>query len=125
MAYDERTAERVRRLLEGREDVAEIRMMGGLCFMVGGHMACGVSGDALLVRVGREGYAAALALPHVRPMELAGRRPGGFVFVDPEGHRDDAALAAWVQRGVAVAAALPPKKPAAGKPEVKKTRRRA
>ncbi len=122
MAYDERTAERVRRLLAGRENVAEIRMMGGLCFMVGGHMACGVSGDALLVRVGRDGYAAALAQPHVRPMEFGGRRPGGFVFVDPEGHRDDAALAAWVQRGTDVAAALPPKKPASEKKSGRRTR---
>jgi hypothetical protein len=33
MAYDEATAERVRKLLSGRRNVNEKRMMGGLCFM--------------------------------------------------------------------------------------------
>ena len=53
MAYDEATAERVRKLLSGRRDVAEKKMMGGLCFMVKGAMCCSVSGQGgLLVRVG-------------------------------------------------------------------------
>jgi hypothetical protein len=34
MAYDEKTAERVRELLSSRPDVAERKMMGGLCFIV-------------------------------------------------------------------------------------------
>jgi len=40
MAYDEATAERVRKLLSGRRDVAEKKMMGGLCFMVKNPSAC-------------------------------------------------------------------------------------
>jgi hypothetical protein len=43
MAYNETTAERVRALLSSRPDVAERKMMGGLCFMVRGHMCCSVS----------------------------------------------------------------------------------
>jgi hypothetical protein len=39
MAYDEATAERVRKLLSGRRDVVEKKMMGGLCFMVKGSAA--------------------------------------------------------------------------------------
>ena len=52
MAYDVRTAERVRRLLTGRSDVVEQRMVGGLSFLVDGSMACGVTGSALMIRDG-------------------------------------------------------------------------
>jgi hypothetical protein len=109
MAYDKAAAERVRQVLAGRADLVERRMMGGLCFMVGGNMCCGVTGAALMVRVGSTGYAAALAEPHVRPMEIGDRRPGGFVLVAPEGWPTEAALAAWVRRGLDFVATLPPK----------------
>jgi hypothetical protein len=34
----------VRRVLAGRGDVIEMRMVGGRSFMVGGHLCCGVTG---------------------------------------------------------------------------------
>ena len=55
MSYDPEAAERVRRLLSGRDDVAEKRMVGGLSFLVNGNMCCGITGTALMVRVGAEG----------------------------------------------------------------------
>ena len=110
MAYDERTAERVRRVLAGQRGLAERKMMGGLCFMVNGSMCCGVSGSALMVRVGREASQQMVTQPHVRPMEFTGRRLAGFVLVDPEGYRTDAALATWVRRGVDFIAKLPSEK---------------
>ena len=113
MAYDEKTADRVRRLLAARRDVAEKKMMGALTFMVGGHMCCGISGPALMVRVGREAHGPALAHPHVRPMAIAGRRLTGFVKVDPAGYRTDTALLAWVQHGIDFIATLPAKSAAA------------
>ena len=39
MAYDEKTAARVRKALAGRRDVDEKKLMGGLCFMVKGGCA--------------------------------------------------------------------------------------
>jgi TfoX N-terminal domain len=109
MGYDAAAAERVRRVLSARQGVVEKRMVGGRSFMVNGHMCCGVTGDALLVRVGAEVRAWALAQPHVRPMELGGRTLSGFVRVDPAGYPDDAALATWVQRGLDFVSTLPPK----------------
>jgi len=44
MAYDEKTAGRVRNALSGRRDVVEKNLMGGLCFMTKGGMCCSVSG---------------------------------------------------------------------------------
>lgn len=109
MAYDERAAERVRQVLASRRDVIERKMMGGLCFMVSGTMCCSVSGKGgLLVRVGAQGYATALAEPHVQPMKMGKRVMSGFVRVSPEGFRTAAQLRKWVLRGVQCAQSLPP-----------------
>ncbi|HEY1639996.1 MAG TPA: TfoX/Sxy family protein [Streptosporangiaceae bacterium] len=118
MAYDHQTVERVRGALAGRPGIEEKRMVGGLSFAADGAMCCGVTGAALMVRVGRDGMAQALAQPHVRPMTLGGRTLSGFVCVDPASALTDTELAAWVQRGIDVAAQLPPRKrrPGRGQP---------
>jgi TfoX/Sxy family transcriptional regulator of competence genes len=110
MAYDEITAERVRDVLSNRRDVVEKKLMGGLCFMVGGAMCCSVSGrGGLLVRVGVQAQERALAEPHVAPMKMAGRTAKGFVRVAPEGYRTKAALKKWIARGLDFVATLPAK----------------
>jgi hypothetical protein len=119
MGYDEQLAERLRGILSGRPDVVEKNMIGGLSFMVGGKMACGFTSSGLMVRVGAAAHAWALAQPHVRPMEFAGRPLAGFVCVDPAGYQTAKALATWVQRGIDFAATLPPPKPAAKRPRTK------
>jgi hypothetical protein len=108
MAYDEPTAARVRRLLAGRRDVAEKKLMGGLCFMAAGSMCCSVSGKGgLLVRVIPETLEAMLAEAHARPADIGGRRMTGFVRVASDGYRTEAALKKWVERGLAAATARP------------------
>ena len=64
---------------------------------------CGLTTTGFMVRVGKERYREALALPHARPMDFTGRPLAGMVYVDPPGYRADAALAGWVQRGVDLA----------------------
>ncbi len=108
MAYDEDLAERVRAVIDARFD--ERKMFGGLAFMVGGNMACGIVGDELMVRVGTDEYDAALARPHAREMDFTGRSMKGMVYVGAEGLRDKRSLAAWVKRGVEYASSLPAKK---------------
>jgi TfoX/Sxy family transcriptional regulator of competence genes len=118
MAYDKETAERVRKFLSERSDVVEKRMMGGLCFMLQGHMCCAISGrGGLLVRVGAEAHASAVREPHVKPADMAGRIMTGFVRLDPAGYRTDADLNAWVKRGVDFVATL------ATRPAVRKASR--
>jgi TfoX/Sxy family transcriptional regulator of competence genes len=115
MAYDERTAERIREVLSSRHDVIEKKMMGGLCFMVKGGMCCTVSGrGGMLVRVRAEEREALLREPHVRPMEMGVRTMTGFVRVAPEGYQTAATLKKWVQRGLDAATARSTK-PAAAK----------
>ena len=44
MAFDDQLAKRVRDVLVEVPDVTERRMFGGLAFLVGGRMACGIVG---------------------------------------------------------------------------------
>jgi TfoX/Sxy family transcriptional regulator of competence genes len=112
MAYDEKTAERVRELLSRNSDVTERKMMGGLCFMVKGHMCCSVSGrGGLLIRVGAEAHQAMLGEPHVGPMVMGGRTMAGFVRVAPEGYRTAAELKKWIKRGLDFVATMPSDSP--------------
>ena len=109
MAYDEKTAERIRHLLAERHDVAEKKMMGGLVFMVKGGMCCVVSGrGGLMVRVGADA-GKLVKPPHVKPMRMAGRIVKNFIRVMPEAYRTHAQLKKWIDRGVAFTTTLPPK----------------
>jgi TfoX N-terminal domain len=107
VGYDAETAARVRAVLSGRADVVEKRMVGGLSFMVDGNMCCGATATGLMVRVGPDGLERALAEPHVRSMEIGGRALRGFVLVEPEGYRTDAALTTWIERGLDFVRTLP------------------
>ena len=106
MAYNEELADRVRKALAGRRGLAEKKMFGGLTFMLAGNMCCGVLKDDLVVRVGPEGYAEALAEPHARRMDFTGRPMKGMVYLGPEGYRTEADLARWVKRAADFAASL-------------------
>ena len=109
MSYDPEAAERVRHVLSGHGDVVEKKMVGGLSFLVNGNMCCGVTGTALMVRVGADRRDQALGEPYVRPMAFGGRALSGFICVEPEGYAADDALASWVQRGLDFVSGLPAK----------------
>ena len=102
-----------REALAGRgleeKNLEEKKMMGGLVFMVDGHMCCGLGQGALMVRVGPDARDRALAMPHTRRMEFGGRSPRGFIFVDEPGFTAKGALEAWVERSCEFVASLPAK----------------
>jgi TfoX/Sxy family transcriptional regulator of competence genes len=104
MSYDEELATRIRRCLADRTDVVEKKMFGGLCFMVGGAMCCGLTKTDFMVRVGPEQYDDALAQPHARPMDFTGRPLKGMVYVAPAGLQTDVTLASWIRRGLSLLA---------------------
>ena len=107
MAYDEKLADRVRGALAGRRRITEKKMFGGIAFLLGGHMCCGVLKEDLVVRVGPERYAAAISRPHARPMDFTGRPISGFVFVGPRGVKTRAALSVWLRQAAEYASTLP------------------
>ena len=106
MAYSEALATRVREALARENRVDEIKMFGGLSFMIGGHVALGIVGEELMVRIGSDGYRRALGRVHAREMDFTGRSIKGFVFVEPAGTRTKRSLASWVAPAVAFAKSL-------------------
>ena len=111
MAYDEDLAERIRGLVASEPGVTEMRMFGGLAFLIGGNMAVAASGQGgLMVRVDPGETEALVAEPHARPFEMRGRPMDGWLRVDDDGVRTREQLEPWVERGVAYARSLPPKR---------------
>jgi TfoX/Sxy family transcriptional regulator of competence genes len=110
MAYDERLAERIRGYFKRRKGVEEKRMFGGLCFMLNGHMCCGIEKDRLMVRVLPGRYETLLKKPHAREMDFTGKPLTGFLFISEAGYRTAAGLASWLGETVECVKSKPPKK---------------
>lgn len=109
-SYDEGLLERLRERLEPEPGLSERKMFGGVALMLDGNMCVGVmKGGGLMVRLPQEEGDAVLAEPHVREMDLTGRRMKGWVIVDKPGYADDADLERWVRRAVAYVRTLPPR----------------
>ncbi len=110
MAYDEQLAARISAVIHERPGVVERKMFGGLGWMIGGNMACGVMReDQLVVRIAPEEVPEAVREPGVHEFGRPGSKPmKGFVLVEPAG-LSDAELAEWVARGVERASEVPAK----------------
>lgn len=109
MAYDESLAVRVRSYLSTWTGLTEVKMFGGLAFLVDGNMGIAVADRGMMVRVPPERYAETLAEHHVRTMEMAGRPMRGFVLVGTAGLGSEEDLRNWIDHGMGYAASLPPK----------------
>jgi hypothetical protein len=110
MAYNQKLADRTRQLLAQTPNLEEKKMFGGVGFLINGNMACGVSGDDLVVRVGPQDYTRALERPHVKEFAFTGRPMQGWILVEPAGVASASDLQAWVEQGTAFPESLPPKK---------------
>lgn len=91
-----------------KSGVREQRMFGGVCFMLDGNMVAGVSPRGLLVRVGKEGHAAALARGSARSL-MAGREMKGYVVVDPDALATRQSLRSWLDLALHYVQTLPAK----------------
>lgn len=99
MAYDSDTAERVRAALAGRQ-VREVKMFGGLAFMVDERMVVCVSGGGsdLLVRVSPDIDAQHLEKPGAARAQMGrGRSMGkGWITVDKTAFAEEEDFAYWM-----------------------------
>lgn len=122
MTTSDDLAATVRTALAGVKTVSEVKMFGGIGFMLNGNMIAAVSERGLLLRVGKERQHDALARPGARPMEMRGRVMQGYVYIDPSA-LTDGAVQAWLQLALAFVQTLPPKasgaKPARTKGKLK------
>lgn len=109
MAYNEALADRILALLEDCPSLEQKKMFGGIAYMINGHMACGVSKDDLMLRLGPVGGPAALSEPHVLAMDFTGRPMASMVKITPEGYKTAAGLKKWIGKARAFAESEPTK----------------
>jgi len=110
MAYDEELANRIRTEVQDVDHVSEMRMFGGLAFLVGGNMAVAASSQGgLLLRVEPDQTEQLAAEPHAGRFVMRGKEMTGWLRVDAAGVESDEDLARWADIGVRYASSLPPK----------------
>ena len=106
MAYDEKLADKIRKLLKKKKEITEKEMFGGIAFLLKGKMCCGVIKNDLVIRTGKEHYEKALTKPYTRPMDFTGRAMKGFVYVSPRGYKTEKILSQWVNLSIENVASL-------------------
>jgi TfoX/Sxy family transcriptional regulator of competence genes len=106
MTYDEKLAERIRKLLKKKNEITEKKMFGGIAFLSNGKMFCGVIKKDLVIRTGKEHYEEALTKPYTRPMDFTGQAMKGFVYVSTMGCKTEKILSQWVNLGIETVVSL-------------------
>ncbi|MBO0827843.1 MAG: TfoX/Sxy family protein [Streptosporangiales bacterium] len=110
MAYDEDLADRIRELVGAEPNLTEMRMFGGLAFLVGGNMAVAADGKGgVMVRVDPADSDELVESGDAEPFVMRGRPMRGWLHVATEHLRTRKQLARWVDLGVGYARSLPPK----------------
>lgn len=99
--------------------IREVRMFGGIGFMLNGNMLVAASKRGLLARVGKDAQAAVLTRPGTRKMEMGGRVMQGYVFVDPSA-LNKASVGSWLKLARTFVESLPSKEKTIAKKGKKK-----
>ncbi len=106
MAYDQRAADRIRKIAAHGKGISSRKMFGAICYLLHGNIFCGVYKEYLILRLGEKGAAEALRSSFVLPLDITGRPMKGWVMVAPEGWDDDDLLTAWIDEAKTFAATL-------------------
>ena len=89
--------------------LSEKPMFGGLVWLLDGNMLCAVSDKGVMVRLGKDHDAWALALPDVAPMVMSGRSMPGWVRAGLDASADDDRRKRLLDAAVTFVGTLPPK----------------
>ena len=107
MTIDELVAA-VRSALSKGGMIREVKMFGGIGFMLNGNLVAAASKRGLLARVGGDHEADALRLPGTRVMEMRGRTMHGYIRLGPEA-LTDSTVKALLRLALAFGKTLPAK----------------
>jgi TfoX/Sxy family transcriptional regulator of competence genes len=110
MVFEQELAAYVRGALAGAGPLREVKMFGGIGFMLNGNLIAGASRRGLLVRVGKQRKVTALARRGARPMVMRGRTMEDYIYVDPPA-LNERTVKAWLQLAVDFVQTLPRKSP--------------
>ena len=109
MAYDPRHYEIMAEAIGATEGLSEKKMFGGVCFLLHGNMLCGVFRMGGMLRVSKHRISEALALDSTEPMDMNGRKMGGFVRIEDPVFDDEATLHDLISMAFSFVAPMPPK----------------
>lgn len=85
------------------------RMFGGVCFFVRGHIAAGVFGDGMLVRLDPHRHTDLIGQSGITPLASQPKRMRGFVVIDESLLDDDESIQDWLDQTLAFNRTLPSK----------------
>ena len=102
--------ERFAAVMDRYPDAERKKMFGYPAAFVGGNMATGLFADSWVVRLPDAEIAEAKAAGADGFEPMPGRPMKSFVVIPSVDVADDAAIASWVERGLAHAASMPAKK---------------
>ncbi len=97
MAYSEKIAERVRKILSNTGKVSEKKMFGKLAFMVNGKMCVTVGADKIMCRIDPSVYSEVILRKGCSPMIMRGREYKGFLYVDENSIDNKKDLDYWIK----------------------------
>ena len=98
MAYSVQLFERLRDIIPR---IPYKRMFGGVCFFVRGHIAVGVFGDGMMVRLAPHRHADLIGQSGITPLASLPNRMRGFVVIDESLLDDDETLQQWLDQAFA------------------------
>lgn len=102
-------ADRVRAALSRRRGFDEMKLFGGVGFLLHGNLCVCVWKDFLILRLGVDAAEEALRQPFVKEFDVTGRTMTGWAMVALEGLDDDDELRDWVNQSIAFVKTLPRK----------------
>ncbi len=109
MAYDARLAQRLKKMISGRDDFHAQKMFGGIGFLLRGNMCFGVYKEYLILRLGKDAAVGALKKKDTKPFDITGRAMSGWVMVGAKGTASPAALKKWATQAIDFVSTLPRK----------------
>ena len=108
MEPESKLAVTVRNAVRSAGTLREIKMFGGIGFMLNGNLLSAVSKRGLLARVGKDQQTAALKHLGVRSMVMRGRTMQGYVRLNPP-HIKSSTVRRLLRMAVHFVQTLPPK----------------
>ena len=109
MARDKGLEELIHQELSAYPGLQEKVMFGGWAWLLHGHLLCGARVDGMLVRLGKDLDAWALAIDSVLPMMSRGRAMPGWVRCSSAVYGDDRLRAKLLAHAVQFVRSLPPR----------------
>lgn len=102
MAYDPDLADRIRQALSGRADSREVKMFGGLSFMINGKMAATANAHCqMMVRCDPDRVTELLKRQGAHWPEMRGKPIGrGWIVIDASALASEKTFRSWIQEAL-------------------------